>query len=209
MRDAPIAADIDHWLSRLPPEQRSALEKLRAQIHAAAPGSEEKISYGQPTFMLHGHLVAFGAFKKHLSFFPMNSSIIAKFPEASSFLDGWRARFVGTLDRNDPVAAALLHAAASRGLELDAFVVRKESKAHGLQRRVEGPDVAGKTVVAVEDTSTTGGSVLTAVEALREAGANVVAVAVIVDRDTGAREKVEAEGLPYLSLYGLADLGLD
>jgi len=109
----------------------------------------------------------------------------------------------------DPVAAALLHAAASRGLELDAFVVRKESKAHGLQRRVEGPDVAGKNVVAVEDTSTTGGSVLTAVEALREAGANVVAVAVIVDRDTGAREKVEAEGLPYFSLFGLADLGLD
>ena len=108
----------------------------------------------------------------------------------------------------DPVAAALLHAAASRGLELDAFVVRKESKAHGLQRRVEGPDVAGKNVVAVEDTSTTGGSVLTAVEALREAGANVVAVAVIVDRDTGARERVEAEGLPYLYLYGLADLGL-
>jgi orotate phosphoribosyltransferase len=108
----------------------------------------------------------------------------------------------------DPVAAALLHAAASRGLELDAFVVRKESKAHGLQRRIEGPDVAGKNVVAVEDTSTTGGSVLTAVEALREAGANVVAVAVIVDRDTGAREKVEAEGLPYLYLYGLADLGL-
>lgn len=108
----------------------------------------------------------------------------------------------------DPVAAALLHAAASRGLELDAFVVRKESKAHGLQRRVEGPDVAGKRVVAVEDTSTTGGSVLTAVEALREAGANVVAVAVIVDRDTGARERVEAEGLPYLYLYGLADLGL-
>ncbi len=109
----------------------------------------------------------------------------------------------------DPVAGALLHAAASRGLELDAFVVRKESKAHGLQRRVEGPDVAGRRVVAVEDTSTTGGSVLTAVEALREAGADVVAVAVIVDRNTGAREKIEAEGLPYLSLFGLADLGLE
>ncbi len=109
----------------------------------------------------------------------------------------------------DPVATALLHAAASRGLALDAFVVRKEAKSHGLQRRIEGPDVAGRTVVAVEDTSTTGGSVLTAVEALREAGANVAAVAVIVDRDTGAREAVEAEGLPYLYLYSLADLGLE
>lgn len=108
----------------------------------------------------------------------------------------------------DPVATSLLHAAASRGLDLDAFVVRKESKAHGLQRRIEGPDVAGRRVVAVEDTSTTGGSVMTAVEALKEAGAIVVAVAVIVDRNTGAREVIEAEGLPYLYLYGLDDLGL-
>lgn len=108
----------------------------------------------------------------------------------------------------DPVALALLHAAASRGQDLDAFVVRKEGKSHGLQRRIEGPDVTGRKVVAVEDTSTTGGSVLTAVEALREAGADVVAVAVIVDRDTGARERIEAEGLPYFYLYGLDDLGL-
>ncbi len=108
----------------------------------------------------------------------------------------------------DPVALSLLHAAASRGLDLDAFVVRKENKTHGLQRRIEGPDIAGRTVVAVEDTSTTGGSVLTAVEAIREAGATVAAVAVIVDRDTGARERIEAQGVPYLSLYGLADLGL-
>jgi len=109
----------------------------------------------------------------------------------------------------DPVAGALLHAAASRGLALDAFVVRKEAKAHGLQRRIEGPDVAGRAVIAVEDTSTTGGSVLTAVEALREAAANIAAVAVIVDRGTGAREAVEAEGLPYLYLFDLADLGLE
>ena len=108
----------------------------------------------------------------------------------------------------DPVAAALLHAAASRGQDLDAFVVRKEGKAHGMQRRIEGPEVAGRRVVAVEDTSTTGGSVLTAVEALREAGADVVGVAVIVDRGTGARERIEAEGLSYHYLYGLADLGL-
>ena len=108
----------------------------------------------------------------------------------------------------DPVAGALLHAAASRGLDLDAFVVRKEGKAHGMQRRIEGPDVYGRRVVAVEDTSTTGGSVLTAVEALQEAGAEVVGVAVIVDRGTGAREVVEAAGLPYLAVFSLADLGL-
>lgn len=108
----------------------------------------------------------------------------------------------------DPVAAAMLHAAAGQGRVLDAFVVRKEGKAHGLQRRIEGPDVTGRRVLAVEDTSTTGGSVLTAVSALREAGADVVAVAVIVDRDTGAREAVEAEGLTYSAAYGVSELGL-
>lgn len=108
----------------------------------------------------------------------------------------------------DPVATALLHAAASRGLGLDAFVVRKEAKGHGMQRRIEGPDVAGRRVVVVEDTSTTGGSALTAVEAVREAGGTVLGVAVLVDRDTGARERIEALGLPYHYLYGLADLGL-
>jgi orotate phosphoribosyltransferase len=106
----------------------------------------------------------------------------------------------------DPVATAMLHAAAAQGRRLDAFVVRKEGKAHGLQRRIEGPDVAGRRVLAVEDTSTTGRSVLTAVEALREAGAHVVGVAVIVER--GARTAVRDQGLPYLALYELTDLGL-
>jgi orotate phosphoribosyltransferase len=108
----------------------------------------------------------------------------------------------------DPVATAMLHAAAAAGERLDAFVVRKAEKTHGLQRRIEGPDVAGRRVLAVEDTSTTGGSVLTAVSALREAGAEVVAVAVVVDRATGAREKVEAEGLEYRAAVGLEELGL-
>ncbi|MDA0564702.1 orotate phosphoribosyltransferase [Streptomonospora sp. S1-112] len=104
----------------------------------------------------------------------------------------------------DPVAAAMLHAAAARGRALDAFVVRKEGKAHGLQRRIEGPDVAGRRVLAVEDTSTTGGSVLTAVDALREAGAEVVGVAVIVDR--GARARVAEAGLDYRAVFEAGDL---
>ncbi|HZC27994.1 MAG TPA: orotate phosphoribosyltransferase [Actinopolymorphaceae bacterium] len=109
----------------------------------------------------------------------------------------------------DPLAYAMVHAAAAEGDRLDAFVVRKSEKQHGMRRQIEGPDVAGRRVLAVEDTSTTGASVLTAVEALRAAGAEVVAVAVLADRDTGARQKIEAAGLPYLYLYGLSDLGLD
>ena len=106
----------------------------------------------------------------------------------------------------DPVATAMMHVAAQQGRALDSFVVRKAEKAHGLQRRIEGPDVKGRKVLAVEDTSTTGGSVLTAVEALKEAGAIVVGVAVIVER--GAKEKVESAGLKYLAAYQLSDLGL-
>jgi orotate phosphoribosyltransferase len=106
----------------------------------------------------------------------------------------------------DPVAAAMMHAAAAQGRRVDAFVVRKTEKEHGLQRRVEGPDVAGRRVVAVEDTSTTGNSVLTAVDALAQAGAQVVGVAVLVDR--GARAAVLARGLNYRAAFDLADLGL-
>jgi orotate phosphoribosyltransferase len=106
----------------------------------------------------------------------------------------------------DPVATAMMHVAAQKGRKLDAFVVRKSEKAHGLQRRIEGPDVKGRRVLAVEDTSTTGGSVLTAVEALKEAGAIVVGVAVIVER--GAGQNVQAAGLDYRYLWSLDDLGL-
>src|SRR5437899_10129025 len=95
----------------------------------------------------------------------------------------------------------MLHASAGK---LDSFVVRKEGKAHGLQRRIEGPDVAGRRVLAVEDTSTTGASVLTAVDALRDAGAEVVGVAVLVDR--GARAAVTARGLEFRAAYAVGDL---
>ncbi len=105
----------------------------------------------------------------------------------------------------DPVAAAMMHAAADRGTPIDAFIVRKTEKTHGLQRRIEGPDVAGRRVLAVEDTSTTGASVLTAVDVLVEAGAEVAGVAVLVDR--GARDRVLERGLQYRAVYELAELG--
>lgn len=105
----------------------------------------------------------------------------------------------------DPVATAMMHAAANRGTPIDAFVVRKSEKTHGLQRRIEGPDVVGRRVLALEDTSTTGASVLTAVDVLQQAGAEVVGVAVLVDR--GARQHVVARGLPYVAVYELDELG--
>ena len=108
----------------------------------------------------------------------------------------------------DPIAAAMLHQAAARGRQLDAFVVRKEAKAHGMQRQIEGPDITGRRVLVVEDTSTTGGSPLAALAAVRAAGAIAVGVATIADRATGAGEKIEAEGVPYRFAYSLEDLGL-
>ncbi|WP_258344202.1 orotate phosphoribosyltransferase [Saccharopolyspora gregorii] len=118
----------------------------------------------------------------------------------------WEHDAVGGLTLGaDPVATAMMHAS---GRPLDSFVVRKNAKSHGMQRRIEGPDVAGRKVLAVEDTSTTGGSVLTAVEVLREEGADIVGVVTVVDRGTGAKEAIEAAGLTYRSLLDLSDLGL-
>jgi orotate phosphoribosyltransferase len=108
----------------------------------------------------------------------------------------------------DPVATAILHQASAQGRSINAFVVRKVAKAHGMGRQVEGPSVEGKRVVILEDTSTTGGSPLTAAEALVNAGAIVLAVATVVDRDTGAKQAIEAAGYKYLTAVSLGDLGL-
>lgn len=108
----------------------------------------------------------------------------------------------------DPIAAAVLHQGAALGKTYDAFVVRKEPKDHGRGRQVEGPDLEGKRVIVLEDTSTTGGSPLTAAKALEKVGAIVVAVAVVVDRATGAQQIIEDAGYEYRAAIGLTDLGL-
>ncbi len=126
--------------------------------------------------------------------------LLSEFPEAE---------LVGGLTMGaDPIASAIMHRAALAGRSLDAFVVRKEPKGHGMGKQVEGPDVSGKNVIVVEDTSTTGESPLKAIEAVEKAGATVVAVAVVVDRDTGAKQVIEQAGYPYRAALGLADLGL-
>jgi orotate phosphoribosyltransferase len=109
----------------------------------------------------------------------------------------------------DPVASAIMHRGILRGKTWDALVVRKEPKNHGMGKQVEGPPVAGKRVIVVEDTSTTGGSPLTACEAIEKEGGSVVAVCVVVDRNTGAKEVIEKAGYPYRAALTLSDLGLD
>lgn len=109
----------------------------------------------------------------------------------------------------DPIASAVLHRGVLAGKSYDAFVVRKEPKDHGRGKQVEGPDLKGKRVIVLEDTSTTGGSPIKAAEALEREGAIVVAVAVVVDRDTGAREIIEGAGYEYRAALGLTDLGLE
>jgi len=127
--------------------------------------------------------------------------VVSEFPEVE---------VVGGLTMGaDPIASAIMHRAVVAGRELDAFVVRKEPKGHGMGKQVEGPDVSGRRVIVVEDTSTTGGSPLKAIEAVEKAGGIVVAVAVVVDRDTGAKQIIEEAGYPYRAALGLADLGLE
>ncbi len=108
----------------------------------------------------------------------------------------------------DPIASAVLHRGVLKGKNYDAFVVRKEPKDHGRGKQVEGPELDGKRVVVLEDTSTTGGSPLAAAAALERVGATVVAIAVVVDRNTGAKEAIEAAGYEYRAAISLSDLGL-
>lgn len=106
----------------------------------------------------------------------------------------------------DPVATAMLHVATLGGRTLDAFVVRKEAKAHGLQRRVEGPSLRGRRVLVVDDVVTSGSSALAAVAATLAEGAHVVAVAAVVDRGAAAVRKFSVNRLPYRFLYSYEQL---
>ena len=115
---------------------------------------------------------------------------------------GLDATHVGGLTMGaDPVAYAVAHRSWQEGHPLDAFSVRKKAKEHGTGQRVEGGVPTGARCVVVEDTVTTGASALEAVRALREHGADVVAVLAVIDRQEGGRERLEAEGLRLLAVF--------
>ena len=116
----------------------------------------------------------------------------------------WSYDAVGGLTLGaDPVACAVMHASTGA---VDAFLVRKAEKQHGMQQLIEGPSVEGRRVLIVDDVSTTGASPLVAASAARDAGAEVVGVALIVDR--GGVSAIEAAGYACRAVYTLADLGL-
>jgi orotate phosphoribosyltransferase len=122
---------------------------------------------------------------------------------------GWQPRSVGGLTMGaDPVSYAIAAASATDAVPVDAFSVRKEAKQHGTGRLIEGNFAPGDAVVVIEDVITSGGSALTAVAAVRAAGATVLGVLAVVDRDAGGRAKIEAEGLPVIALITAGELGL-
>lgn len=133
--------------------------------------------------------------------------LIGRVGLASLDARSWRPDAVGGLTLGaDPVAYAIAHAAAREDRALEAFTVRKEAKAHGAGRQVEGPVEPGARVVVIEDVVTTGGSALRAIDALRGFGATVIGVLALVDREEGGREAIEAAGHELLPLFRVSEL---
>jgi orotate phosphoribosyltransferase len=120
---------------------------------------------------------------------------------------GWQVDAIGGLTLGaDPIAYAISYASAHTASPLRAFTVRKEAKAHGTGKLIEGPFQMGDRVVVVEDVITSGASALHAVDAVREAGGEVVGVLALVDRVEGGREALEEKGLRVVSLVTAADI---
>ncbi len=106
----------------------------------------------------------------------------------------------------DPISYAIAYASAQTDEPVRAFTVRKEAKAHGAGRQVEGPYNPGDRVVVIEDVITTGGSALRAIEVLRAHGAQILGVLALVDREEGGRQAIEAQGLSVVSLVTAGEI---
>ena len=109
----------------------------------------------------------------------------------------------------DPIVGAIVTLAGESRPDLKGLLVRKEAKSHGTGRAIEGPLQGGERVVVVEDVTTSGGSALQAIEAIRAADCTVVQVLSVLDRLAGASELFAKEGIPFKALLTLNDLGLE
>jgi orotate phosphoribosyltransferase len=138
---------------------------------------------------------------------PDGLALIGPLALAALRASDWRVDAVGGLTLGaDPVSYAIAYASAVGGAPLRAFTVRKEAKAHGTGRLIEGPFRAGDRVAVVEDVITTGGSALRATEAIRAGGGIVAGVLALVDREEGGRQALEDAGLPVLVLARASDI---
>lgn len=138
---------------------------------------------------------------------PDGLALIGPLGLAALVSSGWQVSAVGGLTLGaDPVTYAIAYASALAGTPLRAFTVRKEAKAHGTGRLIEGPFREGDRVAVIEDVITTGGSALRAAEAIRAAGGVVAGVLALVDREEGGREALLAAGLPVLALAKAAEI---
>ena len=132
---------------------------------------------------------------------------LAKFAER-----GWleRIQAVGGMSMGaDPIVIAVARESADTSAEMNAFLIRKEPKGHGLKRQIEGlsEDQAGSRVVIVDDTCTTGDSTIKAIVAAREAGLQVLGAVGLVDREEGAREAIEGGlGCPFDRIFRIQEL---
>ena len=119
----------------------------------------------------------------------------------------WRVHAIGGLTLGaDPISYAIAYASAETASPLRAFTVRKEAKAHGTGRLIEGPFREGDRVAVIEDVITTGGSALRAVEAVRAAGGTVAGVLALVDREEGGRDALVSAGLSVVALARASDI---
>ena len=120
---------------------------------------------------------------------------------------GWRVDAVGGLTLGaDPVSYAIAYASAGTSAPVRAFTVRKEAKAHGTGRLIEGPFRAGDHVAVIEDVITSGGSALRAIDAVRSAGGTVAGVLALVDREEGGREAIAASGVTVIAVARASDI---
>ena len=119
----------------------------------------------------------------------------------------WSVESVGGLTLGaDPVAYAIAYASATTLTPIRAFTVRKETKAHGMGRLIEGPFRRGDRVAVIEDVITTGSSAMKAAEAIQDAGGQITGVLALVDREEGGREALEKEGFAVIALTRASDI---
>ena len=121
---------------------------------------------------------------------------------------GWDADAVGGLTMGaDPIVVAVARESIAGDKPMDGFLIRKEAKGHGRGRFVEGiPSGAGLAALIVEDTSTTGGSTIKAIERARDFGFEVLGAIALVDREEGGREAIEAAGCGFDRIFTLQQL---